>query len=183
MKKHLILIQGMLFQNEIQKAIQYLGQYTKEYQDKIDMIEYSKNYVINTLIQYYVKKAESSKIDIRCVLREPDNLFIKEADLCVVFGNCLENAIEACLRVPENERYISIRTKVQHKAYIITIDNSFDGVFFEENGRPLSRKENGGTGFENIKSIAKKYHGIAEYKAENDIFLMNIVLMLTDIGE
>lgn len=177
-RKHSILLQDMLIQKEYKRAIEYLKEYNHSILKDYEIINYSHNYVINILLQYYANEAKNEGIVLECICRENNNLSIKDTDLCIIFGNCLENAIEACKKLPDEKRFIRVSTKIQHRAYVITIDNSFDGIVIKEDNKIHSRKQDGGIGIENICMITKRYEGVANFEVDNKIFKTSIILML-----
>jgi sensor histidine kinase regulating citrate/malate metabolism len=98
--------------------------------------------------------------------------------LCVLFGNLLENALEACRRLDADEKYIRFAVN-QNKGFITVVsDNSFDGGTIKDGGIFHSRKRPGpGIGTASIKAIAGKYGGYAEFSAEKREFRVSVVLI------
>ena len=96
---------------------------------------------------------------------------IADMDLCVLLGNALENAIAACCQI-EKERFIDLNVRMDGSVLAIMIQNSFDGVVLEDDGKIFSRKRGNrmGVGLKSIKDICKKYHGIFEVKYEGTEF-------------
>jgi sensor histidine kinase regulating citrate/malate metabolism len=109
-------------------------------------------------------------------LELPGNTGISDSDLCIVFGNCVENAIEACRKI-SGERFIRINSKLTGKMLAITVDNSFDGIIESEGGVYLSRKHEGeGVGTSSVKAVARKYGQGARFDVEGSVFKASIML-------
>lgn len=99
-------------------------------------------------------------------------------DLCIIFGNILDNAIESCLKFDCNStKEINISIK-QNKDYIfITFTNPILNNIEIKNNNVLTSKENAeshGIGLLSIKKVIKKYHGHLYLKCENNIFTTEI---------
>lgn len=94
-------------------------------------------------------------------------------DLCLVFGNLIENAIEACRRMDTSDslnekssHFIRLHAHVHYKTLIITMDNSFDGHVTIQNGKYRSSKmDDYGIGLSSIRSVAGKYDGDVAFEA------------------
>jgi sensor histidine kinase regulating citrate/malate metabolism len=109
----------------------------------------------------------------------PKIINISDTDLCIIFGNCIENAIEACRRI-KSEKFIKIKSKTINKILSITIDNSFDGSIKKAAGNYLSLKREGeGIGISSVKSVVRKYGESAQFDVKGNIFQVAIILPLS----
>ena len=153
---------------------------------KRDSEVYCRNMTVNGLLQYYVGLARDE--NIRCDVRaECGELTIEAADLTVLFGNAMENAINACRKCPE-EKWISIQVGTVSDSLAIEISNSCKEVhlnrrFQSEDGFSsaeafLSGRSDGGHGLRSIAHTAQKYDGSAKFRfnAEDGIFTTRIRL-------
>lgn len=105
--------------------------------------------------------------------------FMGNSDVSVLFGNILDNAIEALMKVDEGERTVSINVSRQKGFVIIHEDNRcIDAVEFE-NGLPKTTKESEdfhGFGTKSIKLIAEKYGGSVNMRCEDEMFSIEIII-------
>ena len=90
---------------------------------------------------------------------------VPDMDLCVIMGNMLENALEACRRMEGEEQFIKVRAIVDGIFLTIVVENSFDGNWQEEGGAYLSRKEasnirGGGVGLSSVRAVCEKHGGM-----------------------
>ena len=60
-------------------------------------------------------------------------------------GQCLDNAVTAAGQY-DGKRFIEVATEKKHDMLLITVDNSFDGILFQENGKIYSKKRTKQTG-------------------------------------
>lgn len=156
----------------------------KEYVENLDSrltaareIWYCKNYAVNAVAVHYLGIAESEGVAVDAKLNIPEDTgCVPAMDLCVVMGNFLENAVEACRRMEKGNRFIRVRSQLADDTLSIVVSNSFDGNWREENGAYLSRKESGetvpreGVGLSSVKAVCEKYRGLARYEASGDIW-------------
>ncbi|MHB1454051.1 MAG: GHKL domain-containing protein [Saccharofermentanales bacterium] len=136
-----------------------------EYDEKTDMERlpvFCENIIANSIIGYYYLLAKENGISLenRCRISPVNS--ISDSDLCVILGNMLENAIEACVRMTEGNRFISMEANTTNHHQLIRVQNSYDPSTIEKaDGRLLSKKEGKlhGFGLANIEKIISSYGG------------------------
>ena len=106
---------------------------------------------------------------------------ISESDVYSLLGNIIDNAIEATVQLPENERSISLKIHHVKSFSSIVSENPFrsENLRFGRDGLPLTSKENKanhGFGIKSIAYVSKKYDGDLKIKADNGIFSLSILL-------
>ena len=110
----------------------------------------------------------------------PKSCSIDEMDLCVLFGNLLDNALEACERLPENEkRFINIQAQLVKRCFLLEVKNSCGLPEAVKMG--TTRKANPdehGIGLGNIKDVVQKYGGVMDMEVKKNVFLISILLPL-----
>ena len=104
---------------------------------------------------------------------------IADTDLCCLIGNALDNAVTAC-KGYDGERYISVAAQREKELLMLTIDNSFDGILLQKEGKILSRKrvEEEGIGIRSMEQICEKYGGISRFQADGNRFEVSFMLPL-----
>ena len=144
-----------------------------------------ENMAVNAVAAHYIAIAEEEGIDVDAQITIPEDTgSVPALDLCVILGNFLENAIDACRRMetPEEEgaeagakkpyRFIHVRTRIDGDTLSIVIRNSYDGKSSMRNGVYLSRKESKytreGIGLSSIQAICEKHRGLARIEADKD---------------
>ena len=181
MKNRMIVIQEMS-DNGGNKAV---SEYTRKLADRLEQIKtYSMtgNIAIDSVIDYKMTQAYENNISVETDIAIPEKLEADEDDMAVVLGNALDNAIEAVLKVRnENEHYIKIKMEYEQEVLFIYIKNSFDSVVKDNGTKLLTRKKDKkmhGIGLQSINDIVGKYRGEVELRYSGNEFLIQIVLYL-----
>ena len=110
----------------------------------------------------------------------------KAIDICTVFANALDNAIEACMRTePDTDRFIRLEIrKTAHQRLMTLTNTSPDGVDCEKlmmNGVHLTSKADKqlhGYGVRNIRKTVEKYGGMTRLSCENGVFRLEMILSI-----
>lgn len=139
------------------------------------------NPVIDAVLSEKADIANKIGINFRRELNLPSNIAIKHTDLCIVLGNSLDNAIEACKRITDNalKKEIKLSMNYRDKYLIIVVSNTCDkapvrwGRFF------ISSKpspELHGLGLQSIDRTVKKYNGNMVVKYDKSLFELEILM-------
>lgn len=113
-----------------------------------------------------------------------DLSFMNTIDVYALFGNALENAVEAVRKLSEPEkRLVNIALESKGEVVVVNISNYFDGniVFQGELPETSKQAELGyhGFGMKSMKLIVEKYNGALKPSVSRDIFNLSIYLMRT----
>ena len=102
------------------------------------------------------------------------------ADICTIFGNALDNALESVVMIPDpQKRLIHVSVSAQKNFIFINIANTLGTALIESEDSLLTTKKdkkNHGYGLKGIKFAAGKYGGHVNYKAEDGWFRLNILI-------
>lgn len=138
---------------------------------------YCKNFVVDTLFRYYGEKCQRSGIVFETHLDLPETLPIPEPDLCVLFGNLLENALESCEKQGSGRIQAASSLSPDGKRLSLVVDNTAPTAPQQQDRVFFSTKHPGpGVGTQSFKSIAAQYQGIADFHWENGIFYASVAL-------
>ncbi|MDE5885393.1 MAG: GHKL domain-containing protein [Oscillospiraceae bacterium] len=157
----------------------HLSEYEQRLAESVS-VQYCSNAALNALFGYYREMADSEKIRTDWKIELPESLTISELDMAALFGNILENAISACVTLPENERYFNLTTEIRHgnRLYIVST-NSFDGKVRKGKDGYYSTKHSGhGIGLISIAAAAEKYDGSAQIRNSSKEFFVDVVMKL-----
>ena len=121
-------------------------------------------------------------IDLTCIINADCLSFLNAIEIYSLFGNLLDNAIEATEKVEIGKRTIGLNINKKGKLILIYIYNSYDGNVLVENNKFITTKkdnQNHGFGLKSIDKIVKKYNGDIKISTNNNIFEINIILQDT----
>ena len=123
----------------------------------------------------------SKNIRFTCLADGAGLSYMDPYDLYALFGNALENAIEAAEQIDDPERrVIGLTMRAMGGFYTINLQNYVAGaVTLDEEGMPVTHKadkNNHGFGVRSMNMLAEKYGGALSYKAEGGVFNLNMVL-------
>lgn len=177
LRHHLNTVLGLIQQRNDEKAESYISELLGD-RLSIGDILHCGNDAVNAILGYYANicKLEGINFTIKTIV--PEDLEIDETDLCVVFGNVLENALEACRCITAGEQFIKLSSQfIGNKLYIV-VDNPFSGEIRLKNGVYLSQKRDAesGIGIISVLAIAKKYDGDARFEQADQLFRVSVVL-------
>ena len=179
LRHHFVMIEGFLQDRKYDK----LEAYVREYQGSIRHIQpagYSENPVVDVLAQHYALLAEKDGISLTMKLEIGKEVGARDADLCAVLSNLLENGLEACTRQDSGARYIDLSIGQKPSMLSIIMENSTDGKVAERGGAFLSSKAEGrkGYGLDSIRAIAGRYNGDTEflYDKDREVFVSTVLL-------
>ena len=138
------------------------------------------NDVLDLIITEKSLLCQKNNIKLKCYADCSKLNFISETDLYNLFGNALDNAIEAVCKINnQDKRGINLIVKNAMSFVSITIENYFDGkIKLDKQGIPKTTKNNEqyhGFGMKSIKLIVNKYHGDLKIVLDDDVFSLGIL--------
>jgi sensor histidine kinase regulating citrate/malate metabolism len=146
----------------------------------VDTLIKSGNVMIDAILNSKLSLAKNRKISINAKAVVPANITIPEIDLCVIIGNLLDNAIEACLRIDdESKRFIRVYMDLKRDNLYLSVTNSSYRKIQKQDGRYMSVKgENHGFGLMRVDKIVAKYAGYIKRRNEEGAFTSEVMLPL-----
>ena len=136
--------------------------------------------VVDALLYQKKKAAGERAIQWECDVQAPKEGDINEFDLCVLFGNILDNAIEACERLRCDEyRFIHVQARTVKQCFLLEVKNSIARTETYTEG--TTNKENSkehGIGLRNVSDVVNKYNGVVKIEAEKGTFVISILMSL-----
>jgi len=170
MKNHLISLSAFAENEEWTKLKEYLAKIYNVGMIGEQDIE-TGNSVVNAIVNNKKLIAKQKGIKFDCDINIPKMIDIEEYDLCIIWGNILDNAMEAA-DIAENERYIYVQAEIVKKNLIINIKNSIKlDMLSEKFGM-----QNWGIGLRNVNKIVQKENGIMDIEIKGTVFEISIML-------
>ena len=178
------------YHNHIQTLLALSGDEskTKEYLlklnddlSKVDTVLKTGNVMVDAILNSKLSLIYSKNIRTNAKAVVPENLKISEIDLCVIIGNLLDNAMEACLRQAEkDDRFIRVFIGVMKDQLYISVSNSVGGEIHKSGKTYVSSKNSAthGFGLMRIDRLAGKYNGYVNRQNEDGVFATEVLLPL-----
>lgn len=179
MSHHIRVISSLLDENNIKEAKDYIGRMEEGLM--VTDIKASTGHPVTDLIISEMKEKAYQKGNVLTAdFAFPNGASIDAFDLSVILGNGLLNALEA---TKEGEE-IALNSYMKKSAFLIEIENPFEGSFDidPESGFPRSTKTGPGHGIGlfNIKRVAEKYNGDVILEKRDEKAVLSVLLQLGD---
>ncbi len=144
----------------------------------VDMVVKTGNAMADAILNSKISLARSRHIPVKVDAHIPVKLKMSELDLCVILGNLFDNAIEASLPLPENERMIRVYMDMKNTQLYISFTNfTKTGKMKKVNNLFQTTKGDGhGFGLIRIDSIVKRLDGYLSRNSEDGAFTTEILI-------
>lgn len=180
MKNNLVSILAYAENGDNEKIIRFVNEIMEEGGIKTSTVTNSGNIVIDSLIGYWYVEAKKVGIDFSVNLNIPMEMPFRGADICLILGNLLENAVEAAQKA-EGKKYIRLHMKYDKNNLLLFVENNYKGVLIKTKDKRLKSTKtdagNHGVGLSSVYRIAVKYHGVVTIDdGVTNRFLIRVVL-------
>ena len=177
-KNHLLAIQSMAgSEGEINAYLQELLPQFEGYETQVR----TGNPTVDAIMSEKIQLAYSDGIRFNVCLDLSRLKFVKTVDLVTIFGNAVDNAIEALKKTESGDRYLYIKSSTFANNVIIKFENRFDGIVELKGGEPVTSKTDAdmhGIGIKSIRNAVNRYGGTVSVKADNTNKMFTLVVML-----
>ena len=130
---------------------------------------YCKHAVVNAVLSEKEKVCKGLGFSLDTDLMIPAKLEVEPLNMCSIFSNLLDNAIEAVEALPENKRKISVHGEMKGNYLFVKVENPAT----KEHAQRKRRKERG-YGTQILEDIAKKYDGQYVASFENGVYAATV---------
>ena len=174
----------------IQREILYRNEYYQDmerYQEQIQDIRlaeeiiYSANPVVNAILKVKSVKAKEKEIPMQVTTLLPQRVSVDIGDMGVLYGNLLDNAIEAAMAVEQEKRYVHVESKFQEGRLLLSIKNSKPSGTSSYQQTSKKDKIKHGRGIRSVRKVAEKYGGELMLKDQGEHF--EAVLLLNGVAK
>lgn len=172
--KHMKLVEQLCMNGEIENAKEYATQIENMLRPLIPL-KYTGNPILDILLTDRAEIMEEKGIKFNIQIDHVSLDFIDVIDVTTIFGNLLDNAIEACEHM-ETEKRIGIFIKAYHEMVAIQIKNSCSVIHWKKDWPVSEKNGHQGLGLLNVKQIIEKYDGSMSLKAQDGMFIVDIFL-------
>lgn len=175
MRQVLRIVQSYVYQGEYERLKSYLDDYLKTVPSESTFF-YCSNYALNALLVYYKDLAENYEIPFEISIQIENTEHITDTEVIVLYGNLLENAMEACLEEENKNPYIYFSMVQAGNGIYTVIKNSYKGALNKKEGGFETTKEgHTGIGLYSVEQIVKKYEGQLVVETELETFCVSFL--------
>ena len=174
MKNHYIALAGYFQSGDYKGGSEYLDKINGEI-TKNDIVD-TGNIALDAIISTKKALADEKGIAFESTVQIPQQLSIEAADICIVFGNALDNAIEACEKIQNGEKNIHLSVIYEEDAIICKIVNTIEADKKITLKSTKKDKKNHGFGIENIKQALSKYNHVIKMDQDEREFVLSFVI-------
>lgn len=176
-RNHIQNMKIQLSEGNYEKLSDYLDELANDL-DTVDTVIKTGNVMADAILNSKLNIAEKMNVRLNIKASLPDNIPMNNVELCSMLGNILDNAVEACSSLPEEERFIRIYIgKLKNQLYL-SVQNSAGKVHRKKDVYISTKEGERGYGLFRIDRIAKKYGGYINRQNEEGVFATEIMIPL-----
>ena len=174
-KNHMQVLKIYVENREWEHALAYIAQMNEDL-TSVDHVVKTGNVMADAIVNSKVSLAKRKEIRLDVTAKVPERLPILDVEFCVIFGNLMDNAIEACEKIAsKEERFIRIYIGQFKKQFYLSVTNATNQT--RRVGKYYSLKGEGhGFGLYRIDKIVKEKRGYLNRKDEPGVFATEIML-------
>ena len=173
MKNHLLVLQRQINSPETAEMVEKLQSQVAMYED----YEHTGNDILDIILKEKSETAREKHIALSVTADLNGVDFIEPLDVSTIFGNGLDNAIEASEKLPEEQRAILVKAGRVQNFFSVLIENScLQNREYTKQRTTKSDDFLHGFGISNMRKAAEKYDGQLTIKCENEKFTLKILI-------
>ena len=177
-RQHIRTLQGLAEAEDLTAVREYLDRLEVR-TDSLQVHVHTNHPVVDAILRFYESEAVRVGVDFQISLQLPPVLDFPDDELCILLGNLLENASEACQRQTDDSRFINLRANVRNKRLGIIIENSFSDELHRQSNFFLSQKHAGaGIGVRSVKAVVKRHGGLCSFEPQGQRFRVSVLIPL-----
>lgn len=173
-KNHMHCVRSLINANKIDEATRYIDKLSDTHIINTELFE-TGNHILDSILNDKANKATKYDITIDVEGVFTDNF--EPVDLCIIFSNLLDNAIEACALIDGN-KIIKIDLKMQQGYQFISISNPVNNIGNINLFTTKKDKEHHGFGISNVKNAVSRHDGELIINQSSVSFKVDITLKL-----
>ena len=179
MKNQLLIVRNYINSGKNDEAVEYINSLTDNYMPNIQEFLVTENDAFNAIVNSKIAICNQKGIYIEIKEKRSSLKDLDAVDTGVLFGNLLDNAIEAAEKTVDKRIVVEVQTRDSYLSILIT--NSINDSVLRDNkelATSKSDKELHGIGIKSVEAIVKKYDGMIKFYEENGEFCCHILLYI-----
>lgn len=172
MKNHLLVMESKQNTEETRQMAETLRSQIADYEDYV----HTGNEFLDIILKDKSAKAREKQIDFSAMVDFHGIDFMKPLDISTIFGNAIDNAIEASENLPEYKRLITVKAERVRDMLLITIENNTQPGNHLTEGTTKKDRFVHGFGIPNIKKAVEKYSGQCNFQQKERVYRLKILI-------
>jgi len=173
-KFHMKTALDMIQSGDLEKSKKYLSGLHEQFENR-ELPNFCGNVVINSLVSDYARKCKELNIEFNVSIYIPPDFTVQNYEMCIVLGNLLKNAVEACQKLeppPAANRQIKLVLKPKGEQLMLMVRNTFDGDVVQDEDKFVSTKRDvsDGIGLESVKAVVDRFGEMFHINYDNEFF-------------
>jgi sensor histidine kinase regulating citrate/malate metabolism len=176
-KNHIQMMKVLASEGDIQGISKYLDELDTDL-NTVDTVIKTGNAMADAILNSKISLAQSKDIHVEADAHIPVKLNISELDLCCIIGNLFDNAIEASMELPPEERIIRVYMDMKGTQLYISFTNFTAGKKLKKQGKIFNTTKGEGHGFGLVRmdAIVDRLGGFLSRNSEDGAFTTEILL-------
>ena len=176
-RNHIQLLKVYAQKGDLEAVGAYLDRLERDL-NRVDPAVKTGNTMTDAILNSKISLARSKGVPVRADARIPLKLSISDLDLCVILGNLFDNAIEASLKLPEDQRMIRLYMDMKGSQLYISFTNLAPGGKLEKAGNRFATTKGSGHGFGlwRVDKAVERLGGYLRRASEEGAFTTEILL-------
>lgn len=176
-RNHIQMMKSYAASDDMEAIKKYLDELDEDL-STVDTVIKTGNKMTDAILNSKISLAKSRNIPVIADAHVPVALTTSELDLCIIIGNLFDNAIEASMGLPEEERLIRVYMDMKNTQLYMCFTNFTAGKKMKkENGLFKTTKGSGhGFGLVRIDTIVERNGGYLNRNSEDGAFTTEILL-------
>lgn len=174
MNGHLSTVAQLLQDENRDEAVHYLaslGDYAESRQQKLYSDDPYLNAVVTNYAALFLVNETTFEYDIQA-----GRMVLNQVEMCMAMNNALQNALEASLKLPPEQRYVKLQIQTKQNRFLFRVTNRFNSEIIMNGVIPESTKKNPGHGYglRSIQDAAESLGGFITCKSDGDLFVLDV---------
>ncbi|MDO4355754.1 MAG: GHKL domain-containing protein [Clostridia bacterium] len=177
---HIQTMKAQLHMGRVGELERYLNELEDDL-NQVDTLIHSGNLLVDAILNSKLSLAKARDIRLDCTATVPEALSVSDTDLCVIVGNLMDNAIEACEKVEPEQRFLRLYMAVMKRQLYLSVTNSApEEADFNARHYITEKRGNHGHGVKRVKLTVDKYDGYLNLKNEPGVFVSEVMLPMKE---